>query len=229
MTSWTTQPSAGFDLETTGADPNAARIVSASFVLLDAQGRIQEAQNWLVDPGVDIPSAATAVHGISTQRVRAEGLKAQDAIPAIAHRVYSALTAGIPVAAFNAAFDFTVLRAEMRRHALALPGSTSPVLDPFVMDRYLDRFRKGKRTLADVCAHYGVQLENAHQAQADAVAAVQLARAVASTYAEASDDASQLHAHQRLWAAELNRSLQEYFDRQGLNRKVSQSPWPVED
>ena len=44
-----------FDLETTGVDVTADRIVTAHVGLLDASGRVIRARDWLADPGVEIP------------------------------------------------------------------------------------------------------------------------------------------------------------------------------
>ena len=46
------------------------------------------------------------------------------------------------------------------------------MLDAVVLDRHVDRYRKGSRTLAALCAQYGVTIENAHDASADAMASV---------------------------------------------------------
>ncbi|WP_216073799.1 hypothetical protein, partial [Acinetobacter baumannii] len=77
---------------------------------------------------------------------------------------------GLTLIVYNAAYDLSVLRA--------LTGDFTvdgPVFDPFVIDRVKDKWRKGKRTLGDVSAHYGVTLENAHEATSDALAAARIA------------------------------------------------------
>ncbi len=65
MSSWSDRPICAFDLETTGRDPSTARIVSACVAVID--GSSVETRTWLLDPGVDIPAGASAVHGISTE------------------------------------------------------------------------------------------------------------------------------------------------------------------
>src|SRR5690625_7484390 len=49
---WHTGSMVGFDLETTGKNPHEARIVTASIVLLDPQGRTRAHAEWLLDAGV---------------------------------------------------------------------------------------------------------------------------------------------------------------------------------
>ena len=46
-----------------------------------------------------------------------------------------------------------------------------PVLDPRVLDKHIDPYRRGGRKLTDLCAHYKVALDGAHSADADAIAA----------------------------------------------------------
>jgi DNA polymerase-3 subunit epsilon len=42
------------------------------------------------------------------------------------------------------------------------------VVDPLVIDKWLDRYRKGSRKLEAICAHYGAVLDEAHDADFDA-------------------------------------------------------------
>jgi DNA polymerase-3 subunit epsilon len=70
---------AAFDIETTGIDCESDRIVTAA-VTLAGGGRPLESHAWLVDPGIEIPAGATAVHGVSTERARAEGRSPAEAV-----------------------------------------------------------------------------------------------------------------------------------------------------
>ena len=69
--SWTDGPLLGFDTETTGVDVDNDRIVTAALVRRDATGT--HVRSWLIDPGVDIPEAAAAIHGVSTEHAREHG------------------------------------------------------------------------------------------------------------------------------------------------------------
>ena len=62
-----------FDTETTGIDTRFSRIVTAYIGLLNSAGEVTEAAEWLINPGVEIPEAATAIHGISTAHARDHG------------------------------------------------------------------------------------------------------------------------------------------------------------
>src|SRR5690606_32132505 len=116
MQSWVTGPFLGFDTETTGVDPRTDRIVSAALVMRDARGTRQ--RTWLVDPGVEIPQPASAVHGITTDHVRAEGLPPHQALEEIAAELTRATAAGVPVVVYNACFDIRLLEHELTRWGL---------------------------------------------------------------------------------------------------------------
>ncbi len=190
-----------FDLETTGIDPAEARIVTAYVGVLDASGAVLEERAWIVDPGVEIPEGSIAIHGITTERARAEGADARGAVREIRDALADHLAQGLAVCAFNAAYDISLLDAECRRHGHE-PLAARPVIDPMILDRRLDRFRRGKRTLAMAAAVYGVELVDAHDASADAIAAGRVAQAMAARYAELRIDPISLHDLTAAWADE---------------------------
>ena len=205
-----------FDLETTGIDVAADRIVTAHVGLLDASGCVIRARDWLADPGVEIPDGASAIHGISTEHARANGRPAAEVVDEVVTAVRALLDAGIPVVAYNAPFDFSLLKHESLRHDIAPIEDPSPVIDPLVVDKAYDRWRKGKRTLEVVAAHYAVRLDAAHEASADAVAAGRVAQALAERFAPwLPDTVHELHTRQIGWARAQAESLTEYFIRIG--------------
>ena len=101
--SWIDAPRATFDLETTGVDVTTARIVTASLLLLNPDGSVQRAGEWLANPGIEIPEGAASVHGITTEYARSHGQPAQQVIWEGAGAIGSLFLDGIPVIAFNAA------------------------------------------------------------------------------------------------------------------------------
>lgn len=219
-----------FDLETTGVDVASDRIVSAHVGLLDAEGDARESTTWLADPGVEIPAAATAVHGITTARAQAEGRPAAEVVGEVVTALRTLFDRGVAVAAYNAPFDFSLLAHEARRHGIEPLDSPSPVIDPLVLDKAIDRYRRGKRTLDVVAAHYEVPLVDAHEAAADAVAAGRLAQTLATRFGDRLPiDPETLHTRQIGWARDQAASLTEYFVRMG--RLDADDPvdgrWPV--
>lgn len=106
-----------FDLETTSPDPLEARIVTAFVGIMDtASGEIVERWSWLVDPGVEIPTGASDIHGITTERARAEGMDAKAATFEISQRLEIIARRSIAIVIMNAVYDITVLDRETERH-----------------------------------------------------------------------------------------------------------------
>ncbi|WP_103544836.1 3'-5' exonuclease [Streptomyces sp. SM1] len=232
---WHREPLIGFDLETTGTDPREARIVTGAVIEVRA-GEPTGRREWLADPGVPIPADAVAVHGISTERATAEGRPADQVADAIAAVLTDHWKAGVPVVAYNAAFDLTLLSAELRRYGLPslrdrLGGiGPAPVIDPYTIDRAVDRYRRGKRNLEAVCAEYGVVLDSAHDATADALAAARLACAIADRHPKvAALGSAELHLRQIEWYAEWAADFQDFLRRKGDTAAVIDGTWPLRE
>lgn len=201
-----------FDLETTGVDVVSDRIVTAHVGLLDASGAALSARDWLADPGVPIPEGAAAIHGISTAHARAHGRPAAQVVGDVVGALRGLLDAGIPVVAYNAPYDFSLLKHEAVRHGIDPIVDPFPVIDPLVVDKAYDRWRRGKRTLSVVAEHYAVRLDGAHEASADAVAAGRVAQALAERFAPwLPETAQELHTRQIAWARAQAASLTDYF------------------
>jgi DNA polymerase III subunit epsilon len=205
-----------FDLETTGIDVAHDRIVTAHVGVLGPDGIVRRSRAWMADPGVEIPLEASAVHGISTAQARAHGRPAGDVVSEVVETLKAVFAAGYPVVAYNAPFDFSMLRYEAVRHGVAPIDTPSPVIDPLVLDKFMDRYRPGRRTLSVVAEHYRVALDDAHDASADAVAAGRVALALAERFGPALPrTAEELHTRQIAWARLQAESLTEYFVRIG--------------
>ncbi|HLL34026.1 MAG TPA: 3'-5' exonuclease [Streptomyces sp.] len=225
----------GFDLETTGTDPHTARIVTAAVIEV-RDGQPLGRKEWLADPGVEIPADAVAVHGISNERAASDGLPADRVADTVADVLAGYWKAGVPVVAYNASFDLTLLSAELRRYGLPslrdrLAGQDpAPVIDPYTIDRRADRYRRGKRTLEAVCTEYGVALDSAHDASADALAAARLACAIAGRHPKiAALGPAELHRRQIEWYAEWAADFQDFLRRKGNAAAVVDGAWPVRE
>lgn len=217
-----------FDTETTGIDTSHARIVSATIALLGPAGEVVERYDWLLDPGVEIPPAAVQVHGISTEIARTSGIDAAVGVQQITAQLLEMIERGFPVVAYNAPFDLSLLAAEAARHGVALPAELSPVIDPLVIDKQLDRYRKGKRTLEAVAAHHGVEIGTAHDAGDDAIAAGRVLQRLARKYADViPEDLDELHRAQVEWAAAQAASFQEYMRRVRDPSFIADGRWPM--
>lgn len=216
-----------FDTETTGIDTSQARIVSATIALLGPAGEVLERYDWLIDPGVEIPVQAAQVHGITTEIAQASGIEAATGVRQIAAQLAEMLERGFPVVAYNAPFDLSLLRAECARHGVAWPAEPAPILDPLVIDKQFDRYRKGKRTLEAVAAHHGVEIGNAHDAGDDAIAAGRVLQRIARKYADViPEELEELHRAQVAWAAAQAASFQDYMRRVRDPSFVADGRWP---
>lgn len=222
-----------WDTETTGPDPEDARIVTACVAYVDGSGAMPpQSATWLIDPGCEIPAAATGVHGITTGHAREHGEPASAALRDISGEIVRAAAAGTPVIAYNAPFDFTVLDRETRRHNLdpfgaAFEDARGIVIDPHVLDKHLDPYRKGSRKLAAACACYGVRMDGAHDAAADAIAAARVAWAIARRYPHiGAMPLGELHALQVKAKARQAASYQEFLSKQGKTEIIDRS-WPL--
>lgn len=233
MTRWYDGPLAAFDTETTGVDVEEDRIVSAAVVVQDMTGGRPRVTRWLVNPGVPVPPGATEVHGLTDEHLQRNGRWPAPVMEEIARALAEQCGAARPLVVMNAPFDLTLLDRELRRHRAASLGrylENVPlcVLDPRVLDKHLDRYRKGRRTLTDLCTQYEVVLDGAHDAAADATAALEVTRAVGRRFASRMERLSpaELHTLQAVWHAAQARGLQAWFARSGTPEAVDPA-WPL--
>lgn len=217
-----------FDLETTGVDVRTARIVTACVALLDASGALVSRRDWLADPGVEIPEGAAAIHGVTTERARAEGRPAAEVVAEIVGELRGHLDAGRPLVVYNAPYDLSLLAHEAARHGVAPLVDPAPVIDPLVIDKAVDRYRKGKRTLEVAAAHYGVSLDGAHDAGVDAIAAGHVARAIAEQHAATLPGTlAELHTAQARWHDQQADNFENYMRTQRDHTFTADRGWPV--
>ena len=232
--SWTQRPLLGFDTETTGTDVGRDRIVTVALVHSVAPGRLGETvATWLIDPEMEIPEGAQKVHGISTEHARMHGMKSAEALDEVATMLTDALALDVPIVAFNGSFDLAILENELRR--LGLPTLTdrvghviAPVIDPLVVDRGVDRYRKGKRTLTDLLAHYGIQQDGRlHTADVDVSATLDVLRAIVAAHPQVEvSSLEDLHQQQISWHRSWAENLNEFLRKKGRTPDVNLD-WPL--
>ena len=221
-----------FDLETTGVDTALDRIVTAYVGALDEHGQIVSGQEWMIRPdGYVIPDGAAAIHGVTTERALAEGRPFSEVLPEIVATLAALVALGVPIVAYNASYDFTMLTHEMVRAGITDPVAiidNIDIVDPFVLDKQLDKFRRGSRTLMATAPLYDVALtdEEAHGAQADAIAAGRIALKIITT------DLAQftlpaLRKMQTGWSREQRSSLKNYKRRNGEPDFDLDLNWPL--
>lgn len=262
---WHEGPMIGFDTETTGINPHEARIVQAAIVHATPGTRPTSIQ-WLIHPQTDIPTEASDVHGWTLDKLeqRLEGHTAMRivgdkpprftprdaALFEIAAQTGVAVGQALPLVIANAAYDLTLLEAELARTGIdplsSRPKGIAGVVDPQVIEKQFDPFRRVKggcrggkhrcggcgvedKTLGSLCRHYSVPLAGAHDAAGDALAAVRLARRLAGLWPEiARWKLGTLHEHQVTWRREQANSLRAYFDKNGIEHDGVDPGWPLQ-
>lgn len=223
---WPMFPLAGFDVETTGRDPEVARIVQWAVGVADEPGKWVLAAD-LANPGVPIPAAASEIHRITDDQVAGAAAEI-DAAEEIRDRLAGVWAAGGVVAGANLCYDLTVLDRALRRGDRP-PLSVGACLDTYVLDKAVDRYRRGSRRLADTCAHYGIRTEGlTHDAAADCFAAVRLAYLLLTRYPSLRTmTVAELHDYQARAYTEQMLSLYAYFRRTGQPVGEANTEWPI--
>lgn len=161
-----------FDLETTGLDVNSDRIVELAVVKIKADGT-RETRTRRLNPERPIAEAATAVHGISNEDVAHEPTFGQIAMSLHGYFEHCDLTG------FNVErFDLPLLTKEFERVGIKFPGEGTRVIDSWRIF-----LAKEPRDLTAAFRYYcGKTLEDAHSAEADAVAAADVLLAQIERY-----------------------------------------------
>lgn len=227
MSGWQWQRMGILDTETTAPDPEEARVVT--ICTGQVSGRVEpEVTQQVVNPGVEIPQGAIEIHGVTNERAIAEGIDPAAGADFAQQWLGWIWDQGLPVVAFNATYDLTVIDRECRRHLGHGIEVTGPVVDPFVLDRQVDKYRKGSRKLDATAAHYGVRLDAAHDATEDALAAGRVAWAIAQKYPEiAAMTLEDLHEAQIGWHAARQADFRAYLVRTGKPADDVDGHWPL--
>ena len=178
-----TRPLVAIDLETTGLDAANDRIVEVSCIKMLPVGT-REVRTRRLNPGIPISAEATAVHGIRDADVANE-----PTFPQVARSLLGFL-AGCDLTGFNIEhFDLPMLVREFQRAGIAFPAEPVRVIDSWRI--YLSR---EPRDLSAAYRFYcGKDLERAHSAEADAVAAADILEAQVARYADLPLTAAELH------------------------------------
>lgn len=220
-----------WDTETTGVNVDEDRIVTAAIVFTGG-GRPDQTFTWLINSGRPSHPKAIATHGVTDEQQFAEGQDPKVALDGIANTLAKALDWGMPVAGFNVPFDWSMLDRDLARNGLPsmaerLTQPLTGLVDGLLLDRVADKYRPGPRTLTAACAHYGVALENAHTADADAWAALRVTdRIVELNPRLAEMPAADLFAAQVGWYAAWAEGFEAYR-RKADPAAVIPREWPL--
>lgn len=226
---WADGPMLGFDLETTGVDRCSDVPVSAALVVVEG-GKVASTDYFLIDPGRPIPADASAIHGISTERARSEGISLTGALNRIYDAISGAQARGWPIVGMNVSYDLTMLDVLARAHlgwGIAREGLY--VLDALVIDRHIDTYRSGERKIVNLAEHYGVELADAHNAAGDATAAIYVVAAELRQCPDlAATSLADLTANQAAWHRRWAEKYSSYRVRRGKSPlDTADFEWPI--
>jgi DNA polymerase-3 subunit epsilon len=177
-----TRPICFFDLETTGIDVAKDRIVEISIFKVFPNGN-KESKTWLVNPTIPIPAFATAVHGITNEKVANE-----PTFKALASQIHSMIKDS-DLAGFNSdRFDIPLLAEELLRSEVDFDMKNRVSVDVQTIFH-----KKEERTLSAAYKFYCNQsLENAHSAEADTMATYEILKAQLDRYGDLENDVKTL-------------------------------------
>lgn len=167
-----TKPIVFFDLETTGINIAKDRVVEISILKVFPNGN-KESKTWLVNPEIEIPAEATAVHGITNEKVVTE-----PTFKELADKI-NEMISDSDLAGFNSnRFDIPLLAEELLRAGIDFDMNNRKAVDVQTIFH-----KKEQRTLSAGYQFYcGKDLEGAHSAEADTNATYEILLAQVDKY-----------------------------------------------
>jgi DNA polymerase-3 subunit epsilon len=177
------RPIVFFDLETTGTDHAKDRIVELAFVKLNPDGR-RDSYVKRLNPGMPIPASVTAIHGISD-----EDIKDAPMFKHIAHELFEWIK-NCDMGGYNSSkFDLPLLAEEFLRSGISVDFTERHMID--VQQVF---FKMEARTLSAAYKFYcDKTLENAHSAEQDILATIEVLEAQLDRYNDLSNEVKALH------------------------------------
>lgn len=172
-----------FDLETTGTDHAKDRIIELALIKINPNGT-RDKYVKRVNPGIPIPPDSSAIHGIKDEDVKDAPLFKQ-----IAHDIHNWMK-GCDLGGYNSnKFDIPLLAEEFLRVGIAVDFTERSMIDAQQIF-----FKMEARTLAAAYQFYcGKELTNAHSAEADIEATIEVLEAQLDRYKDLGTEVKKLH------------------------------------
>jgi len=171
-----------FDLETTGINIAADRIVELSYLKIELNGN-EVTKTMLIKPTIPIPPETTAIHGITD-----EDVKDAPTFLSIAKNLARDIE-GCDLAGYNSnKFDIPLLAEEFLRADVDIDMTKRKFIDVQVIFHKMEQ-----RTLGAALKFYcDRDLENAHSAEADTRATYDILKAQLDRYPTLQNDMASL-------------------------------------
>ncbi len=177
-----TRPLAFFDLETTGVNIGADRIIEISIAKLLPDGS-RQVKTKRINPEMPIPASSSAIHHIFD-----EDVKDAPSFKSLAHELNQFLE-NCDLAGYNSnRFDVPMLVDEFLRAGLQFEMKGRRLID--VQNIF---HKKEERTLAAAYRFYcKKEIQNAHSAEADTLATLEILEAQLDKYEDLKNDVDYL-------------------------------------
>lgn len=171
-----------FDLETTGINVAADRIVEISYLKIYPNGS-EESKTFLVNPTIPIPKQSSDIHGIKDEDVKDKPTFAE-----LAKTVAKDLE-GCDLAGYNSnKFDIPLLAEEMLRASVDIDLKKRKFVDVQIIF-----LKKEPRTLSAALKYYcNKELVDAHSAEADTRATYEILQSQLDMYEDLENDIAKL-------------------------------------
>ncbi len=212
---WYNLPLAVLDTETTGLAPEQGDCVIEVAVIHFDNGEVTNRWSTLLDPGIPLHPDVTRLTGITP-----DDLMNQPSFVDVAEELLKHLRGRVLVA-YNAPFDRSFLIHEFARVGMTLPEGAK-WLDPLVIARQTQK-GQGNMKLGTVAKRLGVQLDEAHRAQADAECAGKVLLALGKT-ASLPESLEELLDIQERWEAAQEAERSGWRSRQQQGRGGGNRP-----
>jgi DNA polymerase-3 subunit epsilon len=177
------RPLVVFDLETTGTSINVDRIVELSYIKLMPEGK-EHSKTMRFNPGVPIPHVVSLIHGIYDEDV------ANEPVFKVKAKELAEEFKGCDFAGFNSnKFDFPLLVEEFLRAGVEFDVENRKFVDAQRIYHMMEQ-----RTLSAAYKFYcNKELINAHSAEADTRATLEVLLAQLERYEQLQNDVDFLH------------------------------------
>jgi len=166
-----------FDLETTGLSVNLDRIVEIAYLKIMPDGRVLK-DDWLINPEMEIPAEAFAIHGISDEKVKDQPTfkeKSEELYEIFKDCYYGGFNV------FN--YDLPILKREFLRVGIDFDYTSAKIIDSQKIYHYME-----PRTLAAAYKFYCEKEHvDAHSALGDVEATAKILVKQLEKYSETRD------------------------------------------